>query len=366
MAQKKIKKVLSIVPRGLSGYGGIETFCLELDSRVVKNCTHYIQIKFCETRGKESILVWPILFLPKLFKIIYLLFFGKIDVVHLNVSWGVSNYRKIFIVLFARLARVPIITHSHAGGLDRVIIENFIWLKIFGLILKLSSKVVVLGNMWIDLLNKRFIIPKEKIKVIRNGVFDANPLGQISANGVIKNIPQICFIGMVGPHKGADILISALRYLNMRGVNFHCIFAGNGDLAHYKRLTEDAGLTGLVEFLGWVDKSEVYDILQSSSIFVLPSQYENLPMSVIEAMSFGCAVVTTSAGVISEFITDHLNGLIVEPNAESVSKAIQLLLDEPSLCFSLGRNARDTYLDKFVPEKTLDELIKLFIETASF
>lgn len=364
--KKRTLNILSIVPRGLDGKGGIETFSNQLKFRVDEKWLNSVEIKFLCTRGTEGIFFWPILFIPRLLNIIFYLFFKKIDVIHLNVSWGVSNYRKVLIALIANIAKVPIIAHSHAGGLDKVIHKNFFWLKCFGFILKKSSKVVVLGNIWVDVLSKRFNIPKNKFSVIRNGIYDNNPQGIISANNIFDNKISICFIGMLGHLKGTAVLLEALRQLKADNVNFNCIFAGNGDINKFRKLSKNYGIQEQVEFLGWVESTQINNILKNSNIFVLPSGYENLPMSIIEAMSYGCAIVTTTVGVIPEILKNDTNAKLVNQSPQEIYEAVRILSQNSDLRNKLGLNARIFYTKNLKPEKTLDKLIELLINPKKF
>ena len=65
-------------------------------------------------------------------------------------------------------------------------------------------------------------------------------------------------------------------------------------------MIELGGLEGLVEFKGWVTGHEKDDLLQFADVFVLPSYYEGLPVAILEAMSYGKAVISTTVGGISE------------------------------------------------------------------
>src|SRR6185437_247375 len=75
-------------------------------------------------------------------------------------------------------------------------------------------------------------------------------------------------------------------------------------------------------------------------ITVVASQYEIMPYAVLEPMALGCPIVATDVGGISELIRDHQNGLLVPTqDADKMTDACRLLLDDPSLAAKLGRQA---------------------------
>ena len=81
-------------------------------------------------------------------------------------------------------------------------------------------------------------------------------------------------------------------------------------------------------------------------MFVLPSNYEGLPMSIIEALAFGRPVVASDVGGISELL-DGRNGFAVENDAGVMAAKIRYILDAPERYNAMAQCARQTYLEKF-------------------
>ena len=365
MSKNSRVRILSIVPRSINGKGGVETFSCQLRDRIEQHWSEKVEIYFAPTRGTESSLVWPVLFIFRLFKIFSLIGLGRYDVVHLNVSWGISNYRKLLISLIAKLFRVPVVSHSHAGGLERALKGNFKWLRAYRLVLSWAALNIVLGEQWRVELPRRFSIPEDKFHVIRNGVSDYNPAGKISGDNFSGEKLDILFAGEVGPRKGIDKLINALSILKSIGQKFSCTIAGNGLVDEYQRLARDLDLTNEVQFLGWQPGEGIRRLMQQNSIFCLPSAYENFPMSLVEAACAGCAIITCPAGVLGEIFLDGRNALVVEASISSLVAACEQLLRTPRLASELGTAARETYLTYLTPEATLDELVQCLIDTAN-
>lgn len=111
--------------------------------------------------------------------------------------------------------------------------------------------------------------------------------------------------------------------------------------------------------------SLAYQLLKFADVFVLLSNYEGLPMSIIEAMSFGKPVVASNVGGIAELL-DGTNGYAVNNDAGEVSEKIEFILENPLQYTSLSQSARETYLEKFTVghmltgyDKIYNEILKL-------
>ncbi|MBL9141315.1 MAG: glycosyltransferase family 4 protein [Phycisphaerae bacterium] len=97
---------------------------------------------------------------------------------------------------------------------------------------------------------------------------------------------------------------------------------------------------GVVEYLGRLE--DVRPALAAASVFVLPSRGEGMPMSVLEAMSTGRAVVTGDSPGCRETIEDQTSGYLVPPgSAPALAVAMEHFLEDPNLVVLMGRAARE-------------------------
>jgi glycosyltransferase involved in cell wall biosynthesis len=100
------------------------------------------------------------------------------------------------------------------------------------------------------------------------------------------------------------------------------------------------GLPG-VEYLGLVHGRQKEELYQQADIVVLPSFSESFPMVVLEAMSHGCAIVTTTVGAVPDMIADGVEGILCRPgDRQGLARAILTLLADPDLRTRLGDAAR--------------------------
>jgi glycosyltransferase involved in cell wall biosynthesis len=125
------------------------------------------------------------------------------------------------------------------------------------------------------------------------------------------------------------------------------------------------GLAGEEIFVGaFTTRQELSRLMAHTDIFVMSSLLEGQPLSVVEAMSYGCPIVTTSVGGIPELIKDGVNGLLCQSkDPECLARNIRLLLEQPALRMQLGEAARRTYEQgPFQPAAVCDHFISIYRE----
>ena len=106
---------------------------------------------------------------------------------------------------------------------------------------------------------------------------------------------------------------------------------------------EELGLADSVEFTGRLTKEEWSARSEECNIFINTTNVDNLPVSVIEAMTLGLPVISTNVGGIPYFITNGVNGLLVEPNdVNAMAECVCKLVDD----FTLLKNITEKSLKK--------------------
>lgn len=105
------------------------------------------------------------------------------------------------------------------------------------------------------------------------------------------------------------------------------------------------GLDGSSIFVGsFTNREELSRIMAKTDIFVMSSILEGQPLAVVEAMAYGCPIVTTAVGGIPELIDDGVNGLLCMPkDPECLANKVCALIEDPNLRVELGQAARKTY-----------------------
>lgn len=144
------------------------------------------------------------------------------------------------------------------------------------------------------------------------------------------------------------------------------IFSVYGDGELYGELIEKAGALGLdgkAIFRGaFHDREELHNIMAGTDIFFLPSILEGQPLAIIEAMAYGCSIVSTAVGGIPELITDGINGLLCPArDPKQMAAKLTRLIEDPALRISLRNAARETYeRSVFRPEMVVAHLEHIY------
>lgn len=109
--------------------------------------------------------------------------------------------------------------------------------------------------------------------------------------------------GVAVKYKGQQYVIKALKYLKDQGCeNFEYQLAGTGNQDRLKKLAQNLGIFDKVKFLGLLDHNSIFEWYDSLDIYILPSQQEGLPRSLVEAMSRGLPCIGSKVGGIPELL----------------------------------------------------------------
>ena len=154
--------------------------------------------------------------------------------------------------------------------------------------------------------------------------------------GVASEEQVICCVGRLDQQKGLDVLLEALSWiLPTKATRLWLV--GDGVLRDH--LTEQARLFELfnrVTFLGF--RNDVPQLLRAADIFVLPSRFEAMPLSIIEAMAAGLPCIVSNTGENALMIEEGVNGFVVPiEDVKALADAMELLLDDPQRCLTMGR-----------------------------
>ena len=330
------KSILIATTLGKGGKGGIDRIMDSVRSVLLKENIENIKVQFGVTRGKGHIFISPFFVFAFILKMIFLKIVNQCDLVHLNVSNKGSTYRKIIIAKFAIILGIKYIIHLHGSAYDHYYAnEKQIFKKAIMRFFQQASSVVVLGNVWKEFVINTFFISTDSVYVIYNASESLSSASKSTGSRVVN----ILFLGRLGSRKGVPQLIDALFALRELP-NWYAIIAGDGEVSKFRRKVETCGLEKCISVPGWVGPVEAKSLLFNADILVLPSFAENLPMSVIEGMGAGLAIITTSVGAIADVIENGKSGILVSPgNVGELADAIKKLVENENLRKALGNSA---------------------------
>lgn len=169
---------------------------------------------------------------------------------------------------------------------------------------------------------------------------------------------SIVFVGRISREKNLQALLDAIRPLPVT-----LTVIGEGPLrpglqAAYR------DLNGKVRWEGNVPNSTLPSCFNQTALFTLPSLYEGHPKALLEAMSCGMAVIGADSPGIREIVSHGHNGYVCPPDFKNLRRAIEVLLADPALCQTLGRNAREYVTERFSLEKIAEMEHRLLLEIA--
>lgn len=250
--------------------------------------------------------------------------------------------RKVLFSLPLRAFGRPYVIHLH-GALFREFFASLPpllqgWVRSF---FQSATKVIVLGGVWRDFAIEDVGVARERVVVLANAVAgpDVPPLRRA------EEAPKLLFLGRLGARKGVPELLEALARPEMAALPWTATVAGDGDVETYRRQAGALGLSHRVDFPGWVDSAQVAALLTDSSILVLPSHAENLPLSMLEGMGYGLCPVVTPVGAVEDVIRDGENGLLVPVgDAGALAAALARVCADGALRQRLAEQARGDFL----------------------
>ena len=287
----------------------------------------------------------------------------KDAIIHYNMPlMGAAIIRDYLLLQIAHSLGFPIILHIHGGRL--MTNRNRPWFinKLLTLIFSWAKHIIVLSD-----LEKQIIEEDFKVKNVHTlpNCIDLTEARIFTKDIINKGMLDILYIGRIEPNKGIDYILEACSILKDKKVDFCLHFAGKeeNEGEYISKFRERLG--DKFKYHGIVSGSPKIDILKKCDIFLLPSFFEGLPMSLLEAMSFGQVPVVTSVGSIPSVVTDMENGVFIEiRNRDSIVNAITRLEKDKVTMQKLSSKAQKTILKKFDDMLYIRKLNTLYNEIA--
>ena len=157
----------------------------------------------------------------------------------------------------------------------------------------------------------------------------------------------IIHVGRFSPQKNHRLLIESFSRVLSKINNVKLVIVGDGDLRpEIEGIVNRNGLNNHIKFLGV--RKDIADLLSASDIFVLSSDWEGLPLTVIEAMAAGKPVVATAVGGVPELIKDNVNGFLVQPkDPDSLAQALIKMAGDREASREMGAMGRKMAREKF-------------------
>ncbi len=289
------------------------------------------------------------------------------DVLHLHHVWPAADR---YVSALAGLSGVPhLVVTEHIVGQAHSELQRA--LKRRELIR--ADAVTVVCRAVAESLHRDYGVPRDRLRVVPNG---ADTPDESSEWEEARHWRERLGAGQVRPlwvsaarleaQKGHDVFLEALARVRGHGQEFTAAVAGEGeDRAALERRAAEAGLADRVRFLGRLD--DVGPLLLAADAVVLPSRWEGLPLTLLEALARGRPVVASAVGGIPDVIEDGVHGRLVPPeDPAALAVALEDFARRSDAALKLGRagqrRVRETYTwDRVVEsfESVYDEVLGL-------
>lgn len=169
-----------------------------------------------------------------------------------------------------------------------------------------------------------------------------------------KDKDSVCFVGRLERQKNLFHLLESLIDIPVK-----LTIVGEGSLKDgLKEFAEKNYID--VSFLGIISNEKLPGILNKNEIFILPSIYEGMPKSLLEAMSCGRPVIGTNVDGINEIVIHGVNGLLCKTDSLSIRDTIVNLLGDNNLKIKLGINARKTIVKNYSLDEIIERELRLY------
>ena len=334
-------KIIQIIPSFCTG--GAEIMCENL-CRELKNAGHQVipvsmyskKTAISSRLEKEG---FDVRYLGKkrgfrpsmIFKISKLLKQENPDVLHAHT--GAAQYAflaTIFHKIKAKVYTVHSLANYELNKVSRLL--NKIAFK------RLNVTPVALSKIIKDSVTRLYKLKDQDVPIVFNGINldDCLVKTDYSINGNFK----ILHIGKFREEKNHEGLIDAFKKFSQVHPDSQLDLIGDGvRLEQIKEYVSKQGLTDSVNFL--LQQDDVYPILEKADIFALSSNYEGMPLTLIEAMGTAVPIVATRVGGIPDMLTDNFNAFLVDVNSQALCDAFCKYYDSEDLRSHFGKRAKE-------------------------
>lgn len=254
-------------------------------------------------------------------------------------------------MIMAKMLGKKTIVHIHMGNqLERHTRNTF-----FRWWLKRADTIVLLARKWQDMFRELYPDIRTPTVVVYNA---CETHGEINLEEKKK---VIILMAYMSEEKGVDIMLKAWEKICRRYPEWHVYMMGQGKTEHFRRMAEDMGMKESVTFTGYVTGDRRLTMLHEASISVMCSYAEGFPMTVLEAWTYGAAVVTTPVGGLPDVIEDGKNCLVTDfGDADMLAEKLETMITDEPLRQSIARYAHDNTAEIFSLENVDRQLKRLY------
>lgn len=229
-----------------------------------------------------------------------------------------------------------------------------------------SDSIISVSPHLSKIINSYCLVDKRKISMIPNGldltVFDQinDYDGDILRKFGLEKDNFLLFIGRLSILKGIQHLIEAFKEITKKHPNLKLAIVGTGESENYLKALAHG--TKNIVFVGYINSPTVKKTLYENSVAVVaPSQYEGLPLVIIEAMACKTAVIASNVGGIPLLVKHGKNGFLIKSgDSKSIEKFCELLYEDEPLRKQMGLTGRQMAEQDFSIDKMVSQTVDVY------
>lgn len=276
---------------------------------------------------------------------------SKPDLVHLH-----SSKAGILGRLAAKIVSIPVVFTAHGWAFTEGVSskKRFIYIVIERFMARFSNSIITVSEFDRQLALDSNVGNPILVRTVHNGMPNL-PLIQRKPNA---SIVKMIMVARFEEQKDQQSLIKALAQIEQK--KWRLEFVGNGSLmAQAVTLVESLGLSDHIFFSGACD--DVAKRLEQADVFLLISNWEGLPLTILEAMRASLPVIASKVGGVPEAVDDGQTGYLVpRGDVMAISDAIQKILSNEVLRLSLGLAGRKKFEQQFLFDSMLDKTLNMY------
>lgn len=272
------------------------------------------------------------------------------DVIHLHSSKA-GLLGRLAARLLCRHSRVLYTPHGWSfmrQDVSWLHIRLFVWLErlgnwLGGTILACSTSEEQLA---------RRVLGAQRVKLLRNGI----ALPEAAADSIGDGRHRVVTVGRLTVQKAPWRITALARLPDMADVRF--LWIGGGSIEERQRWLDGSP----VELTGLLSRTEVAALLSHSDVFLLLSEWEGLPLALVEAQAMGIPAIVSNIAGCTEVVEHGCNGFVAN-NGDEAARYLRRLLDDAELRARMGSQAAERMRNLFSPEQFLRQADQIYADT---
>ena len=333
-----------------NSYGGVVTY----NNGIIES-NHIEYIQFRNTSGEYTNSFMKILFsIVDIFRLTYYLITCNAKIIHINPSLNVNSFiRDSIFILLSKLFGKKILVQWHGWNPANNNLTKGLFLKWLKVTFFKADHTKFLYQELIH--NYLLLGYKNKISLGKTFVSSSHKKNTFKINHNSKNI-RLLFLSTVSINKGIYKAISLFEILKKSHVGLELKIAGKGP--DFNQVSEFVKDKEGIEMLGYVSGNKKSEVFQNSDIYLFPSDYEGMPISVLEAMYFGLPILGTKVGALNDFFEESLMGFTSNQDSyvDVMKKHLEFLIKNKKARKKIGIYNNNFTTQNFMLKNVLLEL----------